>query len=550
MGALGFRILVRMLPSRPVESTGSRAERRVFDLLAATPDEHAVALHSLRLPRHRTKRSAEADFVVISPSAVIVIEVKGGRVARREGHWVYEDRHGSRFESVEGPFVQAEGAMHALRHRLIDLGARSELNGIAFGYLVITPDCRITATSVEWEAPVHVDERSLRGRSDLRVALDRAVAHWRAVLGLRADAVGDSDQVERIVGLCRPDFEGVESLGANIASVNADVIRLSEQQFRVLDLVEHWDRLIVEGPAGSGKTLLAAESARRRAESGERVLVTVQSPVLAAWLQNRIGEQVEVVPHRALDAFQGTVDVLICDEAQDVMSESHLEALDRLLVDGLESGKWQFFLDSVGQRGVLGEFDPEAYAVVRSWADGAPLVLAENVRNTAAVVAETVLMTGLTSGRVVVQGEGRLLIDFVESPEQEARAFREQVRESRAGGILDGQITLLTPSGDARLLEHLPREFRGEISRVGISAALSWPLRNVSMASIADFKGMENDVVIVADLWDIEPEESVALLYTAMTRARSDLVVIWPQSMAERIDGLKATNYLITRGGR
>jgi hypothetical protein len=550
MGTLGFRIPVRMLPSRPVESTGSRAERRVFDLLAATPDEHAVAMHSLRLPRHRTKRSAEADFVVVSPLAVIVIEVKGGRVARREGHWVYEDRHGRRFESVEGPFVQAEGAMHALRHRLIDLGARADLDGIAFGYLVITPDCRITATSVEWEAPVYIDERSLRGRSDLRGALDRAGAHWRSVLGLRDNAVGDSDQVERIVGLCRPDFEGVESLGANIASVNADVIRLSEQQFRVLDLVERWDRLVVEGPAGSGKTLLAAESARRRAESGERVLVTVQSPVLAAWLMKRLGEQVQVVPHRALDAFQGTVDVLICDEAQDVMSESHLETLDRLLADGLESGKWQFFLDSVGQRGVLGEFDTEAYAVVRSWADGAPLVLAENVRNTAAVVAETVLMTGLTSGRVVVQGEGRLLIEFVESPEQEARAFREQVRESRSGGILDGQITLLTPSGDARLLEHLPREFRGEISRVGISAALSWPLRNVSMASIADFKGMENDVVIVADLWEIEPEESVALLYTAMTRARSDLMVIWPQSMAERIDGLKATNYLITRGGR
>ncbi len=550
MGTLRFRIPVKMLPSRPVDSTGSRAERRVFDLLAATPLEHAVALHSLRLPRHRTKPSAEADFVVVTPSAVIVIEVKGGRVARREGHWVYEDRHGNRFESVEGPFVQAEGAMHALRDRLIRLGARSELRGIAFGYLVITPDCTITTTSVEWEAPVHVDERNMRGRSDLRLVLDRAVAHWRSILSLNDDAVGHSDQVERIVALCRPDFEGVESLGANIASVNADVIRLSEQQFRVLDLVEHWDRLIVEGPAGSGKTLLAAESARRRAESDERVLVTVQSPVLAAWLMKRLGERVEVVPHRALDAVQGTVDVLICDEAQDVMSETHLEALDRLVVDGLESGKWQFFLDPVGQRGVLGEFDPEVYAIVRSWADGVPLVLAENVRNTAEVVAETVLMTGLPSGRVVVTGEGRLLVDFVESPEQEARVFREQVRKSRAGGILDGQITLLTPSGDARLLECLSRDFRSEISPVGVSAALSWPLNNLSLASIADFKGMENDVVIVADLWDIHPEESIALLYTAMTRARSDLVVIWPLSMAERIDGLKATNYLSARGER
>lgn len=550
MGTLGFRIPVRMLPSRPVESTGSRAERRIFDLLAATHDEHAVALHSLRLPRHRTKRAAEADFVVVSRSAVIVIEVKGGRVARREGRWVYEDRHGRTFESVEGPFVQADGAMHALRQRLIDLGARSELDGIAFGYLVITPDCSISAENVEWEPAVHVDERSLRGRSDLRAALDRAVAHWRSILELRDDVVGHPDQVKRIVELCRPDFEGVESLGAKIAQVNADVVRLSEQQFRVLDLVENWDRLIVEGPAGSGKTLLAAESARRLAETGRRVLVTVQSPVLAAWLIDRLGEQVEVVPHRALDAVKGAVDVLICDEAQDIMSESYLDVLDRLLEAGLESGRWQFFLDPVGQRGILGEFDPEVYALVRSWANGAPLVLSENVRNTSAVVAETVLMTGITSGRVVVQGEGRLMIDFVESPEQEARVLREQVRASRSGGVLDGQITLLTPSGQARLLEHLPRDFRGDISPIGESAALSWPLRSVSMASIADFKGMENDVIVLADLWDLDPEESVALIYTAMTRARSDLVVIWPRAMSERIDGLKARNYLTTRGER
>lgn len=539
---------MRMLPSRPVESTGSRAERKVFALLAATQMEEAVALHSLRLPRHRTKRSTEADFVVISPSSVIVIEVKGGRVSRREGLWVYEDRHGRKFESVEGPFVQAEGAMHALRDRLIELGARSDLNGIAFGYLVMTPDCTIATTSVEWEAPVHVDEKGLRGRSDLRWALDRATAHWRSVLALRPDAVGDSTQVDRIVGLCRPDFESVESLGANIAHVNADLVRLSEQQLRVLDLVEHWDRLIVEGPAGSGKTLLAAESARRRMEQGQRVLVTVRSPVLAAWLVKRLGEGIQVVPHRALDAVPGSVDVLICDEAQDVMSQHNLEILDRLLTGGLESGRWQLFLDPVGQRGVLGEFDPDVYAVVRSWANGDPLILPDNVRNTAAVVAETSLMTGLPSGRVAVQGEGRLIVDFVDTPEEEARVVRERVRESRAGGILDGQITVLTPSGDADLLEHLPRDFRGEITRIGVSAALSWPLRSVSISSIADFKGMENDVIIIVDLWGVKPEESIAMLYTAMTRARSDLIVIWPRSMAERIDGLKAENFLSTRG--
>ena len=78
------RGLMRMVPDRPMPSTASAAERRVFELLEATPMPGATAFHSLWIGRHSEKVSAEGDFVIIRDDAVLVIEVKGGRV-RREG---------------------------------------------------------------------------------------------------------------------------------------------------------------------------------------------------------------------------------------------------------------------------------------------------------------------------------------------------------------------------------------------------------------------------------------------------------------------------------
>lgn len=47
----------------------------------------AVALHSLNLPRHQYKRWAEADFIILCESGLLLLEVKGGRIACNNGVW-------------------------------------------------------------------------------------------------------------------------------------------------------------------------------------------------------------------------------------------------------------------------------------------------------------------------------------------------------------------------------------------------------------------------------------------------------------------------------
>lgn len=55
----------------------------------------------------------------------------------------------------------------------------------------------------------------------------------------------------------------------------------------------------------------------------------------------------------------------------------------------------------------------------------------------------------------------------------------------------------------------------------------SFPGNQISFAKIGDFKGLENDAVIVGDLPPPSRDEDVAAHYVAMSRARSVLSLIY-----------------------
>src|SRR5436190_21906666 len=108
-----------MIPPVVSEATRSDAEREVFLLLQATDlGEAAVAFHSLNLSEHEYKVCGELDFVILTPDALLVLEVKGGGVSLHDGLWTYTDRYGRGHTTSEGPFKQARSGMFSLVDRL------------------------------------------------------------------------------------------------------------------------------------------------------------------------------------------------------------------------------------------------------------------------------------------------------------------------------------------------------------------------------------------------------------------------------------------------
>ena len=61
----------------------------------------------------------------------------------------------------------------------------------------------------------------------------------------------------------RPNFELLESLQAKIANLESNVVKLTEEQYKYLDMVAENSQVLCRGGAGTGKTFLAAELARR-----------------------------------------------------------------------------------------------------------------------------------------------------------------------------------------------------------------------------------------------------------------------------------------------
>src|SRR5262249_19103995 len=125
----------------------------------------------------------------------------------------------------------------------------------------------------------------------LRTKVETAFDFWAD--GSSLDAIG----ARRVVDALAHDLEIRQPLGLVVDEADREILALSDQQFGVLRTLAGARRVAVSGPAGSGKTLLAAEKARRLAADGFRTLLTCFSRPLADYLRESLAR------HQRLDVL-------------------------------------------------------------------------------------------------------------------------------------------------------------------------------------------------------------------------------------------------------
>jgi hypothetical protein len=507
------------------------SERRVYDALRSSALTGA-ALHSLNLPEHEYKQSGELDFVLVLDSLVLGIEVKGGGVSCASGVWTYSDRAGHHRTDLEGPFRQVASAMRALKDTLgARLGAQT-LRTVGFGWLVITTDQDLR-TSVEWAPETHLGRTSWSAGAGLDAAVHRVVAYWLdKQLGARPL---DRVDRERLLGVLRPDFERVQALSAAAADLDVTFERLTEEQLRRLTELEDNDRVLFRGGAGTGKTFLAAEAARRAVARGDRVALVCRSTVLAAYLRSRaLPTEVLVLDHAGLrravdDGIE--VDYAVVDEAQDLMNLTDLDLVDRLLAGGLTEARWAFFYDANRQARLYRGYEPEGEEYL-SGLGPTKLRLTRNCRNTIEIAYATRAHTGADVGIATAgQGPPVAFVD-VSSDEEEAAALDAHLKELRGDGVAPGQVTVLTCTDvDGSSARRSSFWRRGRLRVVDATTAEQWPVPESTLATVREFKGLENAFIALVDLPAMDGEEALDQLYVAMSRAKAGLwVAVRPET--------------------
>ncbi|MDH6626674.1 hypothetical protein M2271_004491 [Streptomyces sp. LBL] len=513
---------MRIIPSEVSSSTKSQAERSVFAALKAIPDDQSVALHSVHLPQHRRKRVGEIDFVLIMPDLLLFIEVKGGHIHQRDGGWYYGPP-GREAGPKESPFAQASGGMHELEREIGALVGDLRGHGVPSGYLVITTDVDLRRTT-EFEAPQYVGTTAYDGGRGLAQGIERATRFWLGRNNWARTPVPASLR-KKMLDAVRPEFDLVPNLQSQLTHLEVAFERLTNEQLDRLDELESNPRLIWTGGAGTGKTFLAAEAARRKAATGS-VLFTCTSTTLATHMNRILTEDaITILPFDRLDEVgDRTFDQLIVDEAQDLMSFDSLSTLDELVVGGLTEGRWIFMLDQNNQVLVPDSYDPEAWEYLR------PLgsvygPMKRNCRNTVQIVNQVRLYTGADLG-VASAGEGDpVRFADVHDVQEEATVLDAYVNELVGEGVSPRDITLLSASGDWETSSARLSQRASKMERFADVVGSDRTKHRLTWSSVPDFKGHENHVVCLIDLEPEHLQGRLDALYVAWTRARAQLWV-------------------------
>lgn len=545
--------MARMYPDRPGESTKSDAEKNIFNVIKAQMSDDWICLHSLGLTTHRSKTWAEADFVLIGPAGVFCLEVKGGRVSRKSGEWLFTNRNGETTVKKEGPFEQAAGESSALRKYIYD--KHPDMRGALVQYGVVLPDIVFETQGPDLELDIVYDSRDRD--SSFAAYIARLANHWternverRGHRPMTLDAAKRLDLLKSL----RCEFDLAPTMRSQIDETRRELVRLTEGQVNALRGLRDAKRALIRGGAGTGKTLLAMEEARRLQEQGRRCLLVCFNRQLAQWLGQATASDELITakglhalmreliiadprglalpdpedplafeqryPELALSALlEGGVereyDALVIDEGQDVLRSYYLDVLDVLLKDALVEGIWRVFLDP--NQDLYGGMESGAIERLER-SHPAPFALTVNCRNTVPVAVETSILSGSPLGEILAAEGPDVRHHWFGTQDEHARELDLTVRYYIEQGVRPDQIVVLSPrrmeaSGIPSALGGIPCVPRDKFQR-GV---------RILFSTVQAFKGLEADVVLLTGLGDLGGLETRAALYVGASRATACL---------------------------
>ena len=561
-----------MIPAQIDETVVSTAERRIFELFDTDPHTSDwTVLHSLGLARRRTGPYGEIDFVVIIPhEGIVCLEVKGGRVSCENGVWRTMDRHGNVAALKKSPFAQAKESMFALRDSIIDhFEPASPESNCPITFAVVFADVGCPPSTPEFERSDVIDAQDLRGpisASVSRVVRNRLRGFQRG----HGERHPTSSHVKAILTYLRPSFDLVVAKSVSLARTEAKLMSLTEEQYDRLDELEDNPRCLFEGAAGTGKTLLTLEYARRASKTGARVLVVCFNRLLGEWFKRQtegtgivagtwheilkgiiatssVSEDFSTIERRTFDdgnletlfeelyPFYGEIaleelgapfDVLAMDEAQDLFNETTFNLMNRTIRGGLAGGNWGIFGDFTRQA-LYGD-TPRPIADLSDYSTlfvKAKLTL--NCRNTRRIAEETAIVGGFDTPPFKLGQETGMPVEhrYWTTHSGLVETLSETIDRLANDGVSVDDIVILSP-------HRLERSSLATVDRIlnfpllDCSRSLDAPQGCIRFSTIHSFKGLESPVVIIVDVDEVESDWSQSLLYVGMSRARSFLILM------------------------
>lgn len=558
--------MAKMIPAALSPAVKSQAERKIYEWFKNDPvTKDWVVFHSLGIENHQTVVFGEVDFLVCASNlGVFALEVKGGRISRKDGVWVYTDKYGVEHEKVRGPFEQALESMYSIKDELSKKDISRNAKNSLCGYGVMFPDIEYINSDIDINQKEIFDKRD--GQFVGRYIKRLAEYNKNKFKEKKVFVVYPTEEnINEIVKALRSDFDKALPLTTKLEYAENSLLTLTEEQYKCVDGLSMNKRCLINGPAGTGKTVLAIKNVKESVALGKKVGFFCFNMLLEKELRRHFDNSEETkplyigsltnyleqlvrkynlydfnkmdnpsvfykkeLPLLALDAItiEGVkFDKIVIDEAQDLMTDEYLMVIDVLLNGGLKKGEWFFFGDfdfqTINNREISGE---KVVELLEDNANFAIFNLTINCRNTPNIQKEMNKVFG-TNTQSLNKDANMPEVEYINFVEQvdEVVLLENKIKELVKKGVKPSEITILSAF-------KYDKSVASRITKYKIDKA-GEDTDNITYSSIQGFKGLENKVIILTDVLTYNKPD---LMYVAMSRARSMLIVFEVEHATKR----------------
>jgi len=555
--------IIPILSESQLNELPSQAEAKVYRALRDSLSDKYTVFFQVGWILQREEESArdgETDFVICHPDfGYVCIEVKGGGVGfdSETGNWFSIDRHKQK-HPIKNPINQGLKAKFSIKAKLNEQKRWRDLalTNILIGHAVFFPDVGNAFALSRPDMPQELIGTS-NSLENISSWVDTVFAYWGAKtsnitpLGKRG--------LDIFHEIFARSFEALPLTSTLLAEQEQKRLILTKDQMRVLDLLRSRRRVAISGGAGTGKTVLALEKARRLAAEGFKTLLTCYNRQLAdhlsnlckgisnlevmnfhqlcyqrvekanrvsgrdllaeakitypganvfeVQLPNALGYSLEVLPER--------YDAIVCDEGQDFREEFWVP-LELLLTDLDNSPLYVFFDDNQNIYARAGTFPIQDEA----------FPLTTNCRNT--IPIHEAAYKGYQGSPVTPPENDDEEIQFIcaQNTRQQAVKINSSIVDLiTQQGVSPNDIVVLI--GDA----YHKSEYYAELKALPLPKGSLWLEEgkryesNVLIDTIHRFKGLESPIVFLWGLDNLNLTKNKELLYVGISRAKSLLVV-------------------------
>lgn len=513
--------MARMIPQILSSTTKSYAEKTLFQIFEKDLSDDYIVFHEAWWQHIKyIVQDREADFIILHPDrGIIILEAKGGQITydRLNKAWS-QNQH----KMKKSPFEQAR----EIKYKFLDfLSKHDEFKNKDFciGQCVAFPDMDVVVNNLPSEAPQQI--------LLLRPQLGN-ISGWISSVFDYYKAEGftklGEQRTDSIINLISPSTEFKKYIANDIGENNQEIIQLTEQQFNILNNLCFHSQCIVLGCAGSGKTQLAIEKARRLCQHKVKTLVICKSNNLSLYLAASLQDEItggycvvysyeKIQPQKSQLTFEFTA--IIVDEGQD-FEQKEINGLKKLIP---KDGTFYIFQDS--NQKVSKNLNKLALQVN-------PTVLDKNCRNTHKIFKHAEQFVSCIYERKSSLIEGRDVIYRIYEETDDIFSLLEKDITDLVNkeNVSPAQIVILTdmyPSLNSLLSQysHIDRFYLKPYSFSDKDQ------NTIYWSNIGMYKGLESDVIVLffeKEKKSVLSDWDIANRYVGATRAKSFLVIYEP----------------------